>query len=150
MNEEDNDAKRRSLPKKQIKISIQLWFHDIVWLCICLYSVDVLCIIEFVISSNKFVKFISLSDRKIIRSDIFLNFLRVFLKSSEVVFDKNSWEIDLVIKNVKEQLCQTINYVGKIQFSQPWRGLFTCSNSRLTTRHPRCSNGTFRSIFIAW
>ena len=48
MNEEDDEAEgsRRSLPKKQRKISVQLSFHDIVWLCICLYSVDVLCIIE--------------------------------------------------------------------------------------------------------
>ena len=48
MNEEDDEAKgsRRSLPTKQIKISIQLSFHDIVLLCICLYSVDVLCMIE--------------------------------------------------------------------------------------------------------
>ena len=48
MNVEDNEAKgsRRSLPTKQIKISIQLSFHDIVLLCICLYSVDVLCMIE--------------------------------------------------------------------------------------------------------
>ena len=45
-NEEDDEAKRRSLPTKQIKISIQLSFHDIVLLCICLYSVDVLCMIE--------------------------------------------------------------------------------------------------------
>ena len=47
MNEEDDEAKgsRRSLPTKQIKISIQLSFHDIVLLCICLYSVDVLCMI---------------------------------------------------------------------------------------------------------
>ena len=44
MNEEDNEVEgsRRSLPTKQIKISIQLSFHDIVLLCICLYSVDVL------------------------------------------------------------------------------------------------------------
>ena len=42
MNEED-DEDERSLPMKQIKISVQLSFHDIVWLCICLYSVDVLC-----------------------------------------------------------------------------------------------------------
>ena len=44
MNEEDDEAKgsRRSLPMKQIKISIQFSFHDIVLLCICLYSVDVL------------------------------------------------------------------------------------------------------------
>ena len=53
MNEEGDEAEddeaevsRRSLPTKQIKISIQLSFHDIVLLCICLYSVDVLCMIE--------------------------------------------------------------------------------------------------------
>ena len=48
MNEEDDKAEgsRRSLPMKEIKISIQLSFHDIVLLCICLYSVDVLCMIE--------------------------------------------------------------------------------------------------------
>ena len=48
MNEEDNEAKgsKRSLPTKQIKISIQLSSHDIVLLCICLYSVNVLCMIE--------------------------------------------------------------------------------------------------------
>ena len=36
MNEEDDEAEgsRRSLPTKQIKISIQLSFHDIVLLCI--------------------------------------------------------------------------------------------------------------------
>ena len=47
MNEEDDEAKgsRMSLPTKQIKISIQLSFHDIVLLCIQLYSVDVLCMI---------------------------------------------------------------------------------------------------------
>ena len=47
MNEEDGEAEgsRRSLPMKQIKISIQVSFHDIVLLCICLYSVDVLCMI---------------------------------------------------------------------------------------------------------
>ena len=47
MNEEDDAAEgsRRSLPSKQIKISIQLSFHDIVLLCICLYSVDVSCMI---------------------------------------------------------------------------------------------------------
>ena len=33
---------RRSLPTKQKKISIQLSFYDIVWLCICLYSVDMI------------------------------------------------------------------------------------------------------------
>ena len=41
MNEEDDEAER-SLPMKQIKIIIQLSFHDIVLLCTCLYSVDVL------------------------------------------------------------------------------------------------------------
>ena len=47
MNEEDDEAEgsRRSLPPKQIKISIQLSFHDIVLLCICLYLVDVLLMI---------------------------------------------------------------------------------------------------------
>ena len=40
MIEEYDKAKRRSLPTKQVKISIQLSFHDIVLLCICLYSVD--------------------------------------------------------------------------------------------------------------
>ena len=48
----------------------------------------------------------------------------------------------MLIKNVKEQLCQTINYLGKTQFYQPWRGRFTRSNSRLTTRYPNISNGT--------
>ena len=44
MNEEDDEAEgsRRSLPMKQIRISIQLSFYDIVWLCICLYSVDMI------------------------------------------------------------------------------------------------------------
>ena len=46
MNEEDGEAKRRSLPMKQINISIQFSFHDIVLLCICLYLVDVLYMIE--------------------------------------------------------------------------------------------------------
>ena len=45
MNEEDDESQIRSLPTKQIKISIQLSFHDIVLLCICLYSVDGLCMI---------------------------------------------------------------------------------------------------------
>ena len=47
MNEEDDEAEgsRSSLPTKQIKISIQLSFHDIVLLRICLYSVDVSCMI---------------------------------------------------------------------------------------------------------
>ena len=35
MNEED-DEDERILPTKQIKISIQLSFHDIILLCICL------------------------------------------------------------------------------------------------------------------
>ena len=41
MNEEDDEfeGSRRSLPTKQINISIVL-------LCICLYSVDVLCMVE--------------------------------------------------------------------------------------------------------
>ena len=45
MNEEDDkddEAERRSLPTKQIEISIQLSFHDIV-----LYSVDVLYMVEY-------------------------------------------------------------------------------------------------------
>ena len=47
MNEEDDEAKGlRSIPTKQVKISIQLSFHDIVLLCICLYLVYVLCMIE--------------------------------------------------------------------------------------------------------
>ena len=48
MNEEDDEAEgSRILPTKEIKISIQLSFHDIVWLCICLYSVSVLCMFEY-------------------------------------------------------------------------------------------------------
>ena len=46
MNEEDDEAQIRSLPMKQIKISIQLSFHDIILLSTCLYSVNVLCMIE--------------------------------------------------------------------------------------------------------
>ena len=48
MNEEDDEVEglRMSLPMKQIKISISFSFHDIVLLCICLYSVDVLCMID--------------------------------------------------------------------------------------------------------
>ena len=46
MNGEDDEAETRSLPTKQIKISMQFSFHGIVLLCICLYPVDVLCIIE--------------------------------------------------------------------------------------------------------
>ena len=48
INEEDDEVEgsRRNLPTKQIKISIHLSFHDIVLLCICLYSVNVLCMIE--------------------------------------------------------------------------------------------------------
>ena len=47
MNEEDDEVEisRRSIPTKQIKISIQLSFHDIVLLCICLYSVIILWMI---------------------------------------------------------------------------------------------------------
>ena len=47
MNVEDGEVEdsRRSLPMKQIKISIQSPFHDIVLLYICLYLVDVLCMI---------------------------------------------------------------------------------------------------------
>ena len=47
MNEEDDEAEgsRRILPMKQINISIQLLFHNIVLLCIFLYLVDVLCMI---------------------------------------------------------------------------------------------------------
>ena len=46
MNEENDEAEgSRRLPTKQIKIRIQLSFHDIIWLCICLYSFDVLCMI---------------------------------------------------------------------------------------------------------
>ena len=46
MIEEDDESEgsRRSLPMKQINISIQLLFHDIVLICIFLYSVDVLCV----------------------------------------------------------------------------------------------------------
>ena len=49
MNEEDDEVEgsRRSLPMKQIKISIQLSFHDIILLCICLYSVDVIFHYEY-------------------------------------------------------------------------------------------------------
>ena len=48
MNEEDDEAEdsRRSIPMKKIKISIQLSFHNIILLCICLYSVNVLCMID--------------------------------------------------------------------------------------------------------
>ena len=54
MNEEDDEAEGsgRSLPTKRIKISIQFSFHDIILLCICLYLVDVLCMIEFCINDN--------------------------------------------------------------------------------------------------
>ena len=54
MNEEDDEAKgsRMSIPTKQIKISIQLSFHDIVLLCICLYSVIVLCMIGCLHTTN--------------------------------------------------------------------------------------------------
>ena len=46
INEKDDEVERRSLPTKQIKISIQLSFHDIVLLWIYLYSVVALCMIE--------------------------------------------------------------------------------------------------------
>ena len=56
MSEEDDEVEglRRILPMKQINISIQLSFNDIVLLCmimfafndIVLFSVDVLCMIE--------------------------------------------------------------------------------------------------------
>ena len=48
LNEEDDEVEgsRWSLPTKQIKISIQLSFQDIVLLCIYLYLVKVLCMIE--------------------------------------------------------------------------------------------------------
>ena len=51
MNEEDDEDEdlRRSIPTKQMKISIQLSFQYIVWLCICLYSVDVLCMFEYLL-----------------------------------------------------------------------------------------------------
>ena len=47
MNEEDDEGEGSisSLPTKRIKISTQLSFHDIIWVCICLYSVDALCMI---------------------------------------------------------------------------------------------------------
>ena len=44
--EDDEEEGLRSLPPKGIKINIQLSFHDIIWLCICFYLVDVLCMIE--------------------------------------------------------------------------------------------------------
>ena len=46
MNEEDDEdeGSRRSLSMKQINISIQVSFHDIVVLCIYLYLVDVSCL----------------------------------------------------------------------------------------------------------
>ena len=47
MNEEDDEAERRSLPMKQINISIQLSFHDIILLCFFLYSVDELYMIDY-------------------------------------------------------------------------------------------------------
>ena len=45
MNKEYDEVEgsRRSIPMKRINISIQLSFDDIIWLCICLYSIDVLC-----------------------------------------------------------------------------------------------------------
>ena len=57
MNQEDDEAKgsRSSLPTTQIKISIQLLFNDIVLLCICLYLVDVLCMIGCLHTTNMHV-----------------------------------------------------------------------------------------------
>ena len=57
MNEEDDkdEGSRRILPMKQIKISIQLSFHDIVLLCICLCLFDVLCMIECLHTTNMHV-----------------------------------------------------------------------------------------------
>ena len=48
MNGEDDEdeGSRRGLPMRQIKISIQFSLHDIIWLCIFLYLVDVLYMIE--------------------------------------------------------------------------------------------------------
>ena len=47
VNEDDDEAEgSRSLPTKQINIRVQLLFHDIVWLCTYLYSVDLLCMFE--------------------------------------------------------------------------------------------------------
>ena len=45
INEEDDEAEgsTRSLPTKQTNISVQLSFHDSVWVFTCLYLVDVLC-----------------------------------------------------------------------------------------------------------
>ena len=48
MNEEYDEVEgSRSIPIKQINLSIQLSFYDIVWLFIFLYSVDVLCMFEY-------------------------------------------------------------------------------------------------------
>ena len=49
VNEEDDEVEgsRKSLPTKEINISIQLPFHDIVLLCIRLYLVHVLCMFEY-------------------------------------------------------------------------------------------------------
>ena len=41
MNEEDDEAKRRSLPMKQIKISIQLLFHD--FFCYAFVYIQLMC-----------------------------------------------------------------------------------------------------------
>ena len=46
LSDDEVEGSRRSLCTKQIKISIQLSFHDIFLSCICLYLVNVLCIIE--------------------------------------------------------------------------------------------------------
>ena len=49
VNEDDDEVEgsRRILPTKEINISIQLPFHDIVLLCIFLYSVHALCMFEY-------------------------------------------------------------------------------------------------------
>jgi hypothetical protein len=42
------------------------------------------------------------------------------------------------------------NCLGKNRISKSWRVRFTCLNSRLTSRNPKLSNGTFKSAFGAW
>ena len=39
---------------------------------------------------------------------------------------------------------------GKNHFSQPWRGRFTCLNSRLTYKDRNISSGIFGYEFRAW
>jgi hypothetical protein len=50
---------------------------------------------------------------------------------------------------VKTQIFLMKTVLGKIKFLSPWRVCFTCLNSRLTTRHPKISNGSFKSSFRA-